>query len=264
MSALGDSIRAKAADLISIAADVDALGAAPTVPTGVDCLGGTWPPSGITYPISYPAGDTDGQPVLVSYYNRKMAHCPDGTVTVLGDSLVQDMVDWKVHPFAQCFGKGGESFRRLFNRMTSGGLIYRSGCMVILSGINDLCNFAGNGALSTHVAKNNLAFMHGKLASAATGKWVICDLLPADEPFLVSNHGSDYSGLNAEITSTNADVRAAWLASAATVSFVDVKASLVDGNGDLADVNHIDGMHLSRAGHNILAAGINTAVSSLV
>lgn len=265
MSALGDDIRDIAVQLNSIATSVDSLssgGGSPTIPTGVDCLGGTWPPSGLSYPISYPAGDVDNNSVSLGYYDRKMAHCPDGTILVLGDSIVQDMVAFKIHPFAECFGYGGESFRRLMNRMDRGGLIHRAGATVILSGINDLANFTGNGVLSNHVARTNLEYMHQFLAGAATGKWVICDILPVDETHLAASN-SDYNGMNAEIASTNTLIHGAWASSAADVEFVDVKASLIDGSGNLADANHIDGMHLSRAGHDIATAGINAALTAL-
>lgn len=233
------------------------------LPTAVDCLAGTWPPTGLSYPVGYPAGDTDGYPGLNNMYYRRMAHCPDGKIAILGDSIVHDMIASHVHPHAEQFGYGGESFRRLMNRIPYGGLITRAGCMVILCGINDLANFTGNGALSTHEARDNLEFMHQKLAASATGKWVICDILPCDET-LIAASDSSWSGMNAEIADTNILVRSAWASSAATVAFVDVKSSLVDGSGDLADANHTDGLHLSKAGHDILTAGMAAAVSSIL
>lgn len=266
MSGLGDAIRAVALSLETIATAVDNLPVAapvePTIPVGVDCLAGTWP-SSIPFPLSLFPNDTAPTAVDLGYYDRLMAHCPDGTILMTGDSIVQDTVAGKISQFAQAFGVGGESLRRCINRIARGGLIHRAGAVIFASGINELANFTGYASYSSAVITDNIAYMHSGLAAQATGKWVICDILPVDEPLLCANVSANYSGMNAKIDMANTKVRNAWASSAAQVQFVGLKAQLVDGSGNLADANHIDGMHLSRAGDDIKCAGIKTALQAL-
>lgn len=271
MTAIGDSIRAVALSLQTIADAVDAIPVGepiePVIPAGIDCLAGTWP-TGPNYP-SFPIGlqpndpDTQFMTSLLSYYDRLMAHCPDGTISMIGDSIVQDTVAGKISQFVQTFGVGGESLRRCINRIARGGLIHRAGAVVFASGINELSNFTAYGSYSAAVITDNIAYMHSGLAAQATGKWVICDILPVDEPVLCANVSANYSGMNAKIDMANTKVRNVWASSPAQVQFVGLKAQLVDGSGNLADANHIDGLHLSRAGDDIKCAGIKTALQTL-
>lgn len=266
MTAIGDSIRAVALSLEAIATAVDNIpiggSAPPVIPAGVDCLGGTWP-SSISFPIGLASNDTLPTAVDLGYYDRLMAHCPDGTILVTGDSIVQDSVAGKISQFAQTFGVGGESLRRCINRIARGGLIHRAGAVVFASGINELANFTYYSPYTTAQITDNIAYMHSGLAAQATGKWVICDILPVDEPILCANVSANYSGMNAKIDMANTKVRNAWASSSAQVQFVGLKAQLVDGSGNLADANHIDGMHLSRAGDDIKCAGIKVALQAL-
>lgn len=268
MSGLGDAIRAVALSLETIADAVDAIPVGeptePVIPPGIDCLAGAWPPS-IAFPIGLQPNDPDTQFMtsLLSYYDRLMAHCPNGTIMVTGDSIVQDMVAGKISQFAQTFGVGGESLRRCINRVARGGLVRRAGAVVFASGINELANFTAYGSYSAAVITDNVAYMHSGLAAQATGKWVIRDILPVDEPLLCANVSANYAGMNAKIDMANTKIRAAWATSPAQVQFVGLKAQLVDGAGNLADANHIDGMHLSRAGDDIQCAGIKSALHAL-
>lgn len=269
MTAIGDSIRAVALSLEAIADAVDAIpvGAPvePTIPVGVDCLAGTWPtgPNYPAFPIGLQPNDTLPTAVDLGYYDRLMAHCPDGTILITGDSIVQDLVAGKISPFAQAFGVGGESLRRCINRIARGGLIHRAGAVVFASGINELANFTAYSSYSAAVITDNIAFMHSGLAAQATGKWVIRDILPVDEPLLCNTVTANYAGMNAKIDMANTKVRNIWATSPAQVQFVGLKAQLVDGTGNLADANHIDGMHLSRAGDDIQCAGIKAALQAL-
>jgi hypothetical protein len=266
MSGLGDSIRSVATALETIAVAVDSLpigGAVPSVlPIGVDCLGGTWP-SAVPFPFGLASNDTLPTAVDLSYYDRLMAHCPDGTIFITGDSIVQDSIAGKISQFAQTFGVGGESLRRCINRIARGGLIHRSGAVVFASGINELANFTYYSPYTTAQITDNIAYMHSGLAAQATGKWVICDILPVDEPLLCANVSANYSGMNAKIDMANTKVRNAWASSPAQVQFVGLKPQLVDSSGNLADANHIDGMHLSMAGDDIKCAGIKAALQAL-
>lgn len=270
MTALGDSIRSVATSLNTIATAVDALptvGAGASIPSGVNCLAGTWPTgSGYpTFPISLQPNDpeTPFMTSLLSYYDRLMAHCPTGTIQILGDSIVQDMVAGKISQFAQTFGVGGESLRRCINRIGRGNLIHRAGAFVFASGINELANFTAYNSYSAAVITDNIAYMHSGMAAQATGKWVIRDILPVDEPLLISTVSSNYLGMNAKIDMANTKIRNAWASSPAQVQFVGLKSQLVDGTGNLADANHIDGMHLSMAGDDIQCAGIKSALQTL-
>ena len=231
-----------------------------TMPTGVDCLGDVWPTALLPYPLGYTSNDTVPTAVDLGYYDRKMAHCLNGTIMVLGDSIVQDMVTWKIGPFVEGFGVGGESLRRCLNRLSRGGLIHRAGAVVLASGVNELANFAYYNAYPLEAKLNNIAVMHQCVAAQATGKWVIREILPVNEPVLVANVSSNYAGFNAQVDAVNARIRLAWASSTARVEFARPKAQLVDNSGNLADANHIDGMHLSMAGDDIQCASIKAAL----
>jgi len=266
MSGFGDSIRAVSVSLNSIATAVDnipiVIGSIPSIPTSVDCLAGTWP-SSIPYPLSLFPNDTIPTSVNLGYYDRLMTHCPDGTILIIGDSIIQDMVASKISQFAQTFGVGGESLRRCINRIDRGGLIHRAGAVVFASGINELSNFTAYAPYSSEVLTDNIAYMHSGIAAQATGKWVVCDILPVDETLLVSTVSSNYTDMNSKIDAANTKVRNAWASSAAQVQFVSVKTQLLDGTGNLADINHIDGMHLSTNGHDIYTNGIKIGLQNL-
>ena len=109
---------------------------------------------------------------------------------------------------------------------------------------------------------NNVAVMHQCVAAKATGKWVIRDILPVDEPVLAASD-SRWTGMNAKIADVNTRIHAAWSGSAAQVAFASPGASLLDAPGQLADANHIDGLHLSKAGHDIQAASIAAALGAV-
>ncbi|MBY2932516.1 hypothetical protein [Rhizobium leguminosarum] len=266
MTALGDAIRATATSLNTIATAVDAIptggGSGPVIPTGVDCFAGAWPTQILPFPIGYAPNDTVPTAVDLSYYDRKMAHCSNGTIMVIGDSQVQDMVGWKIGPFIETFGVGGESLRRCFNRLGRGGLIHRAGAVVLATGVNELANFAYYNAYTVEQKLNNIAMLHQCLAAQATGKWVIRDILPVDEVPLTANVSSHYAGFNAQIDSANQRIHTAWASSPARVEFASPKALMVDSAGNLADANHIgDGMHLSGGGEDIECASIKAALS---
>jgi hypothetical protein len=235
---------------------------APTIPAGTECLGGVWP-SSVLFPINLFPNDLTPTAVDLSYYDRKMWHCPDGTIIVLGDSIVQDMIGSKISRFVETFGVGGETLRRCFNRIARGGLIHRAGAVVLATGINDLANFTYNGQYTPQQLANGNAYLHAALAAQATGKWVIRDILPVDEPVLCATVNAGYAGMNVKIDLTNQAIRAAWANSAAQVAFVGLREQLVDSSGNLADANHIDGMHLSRAGDDIQCASIKAALQAL-
>lgn len=265
MTSAADTIRAIATSLAALASSVEEIptgGSEPALPPAIDCLAGTWPTQTIPYPISYPSSDVPSSAIDLNCYDRTMALCHDGTIGVWGDSLVQAMVAGKISPFVQTFGVGGETLRRCFNRLARGGLIHRAGAVVLATGINELANFACYAPYTADQITNNLAFMHSGLAAQATGKWVIRDILPIDEPVWVAINIS-YSGMNAKIDLANQRIRAAWATSAAQVEFVPLKDQLVDGAGNLADAYHIDGLHLNRDGDDIQCTGIKAALRAL-
>lgn len=181
---------------------------------------------------------------------------------VIGDSMVQDMVAFKMGHGVETFGVGGESLRRTINRLGRGGLITRAGAVVFASGINEISNFSAYASYSWDVVANNVAVMHQCVAAKATGKWVVRDILPVDEAVL-SALDSRWNGMNAKITDVNARIHAAWSGSAAQVAFASPGACLLDASGQLADANHIDGLHLSRAGDDLVSASIKTALAAV-
>lgn len=266
MPVSGDELRSIAESLTALASSLEGgstIPSVPTIPDPMDCLGGVWPTQTLPYPISYPPSDVPSGALDIGHYDRKMANCPDGTVLVIGDSLVQALPTFKIGPYVEGFGVGGETLRRCINRISRGGLIRRAGAVVLASGINELANFAYYSPYTPDQITNNLAFMHAGLAAQATGKWVIRDIIPVDEPRLISTLSSDYEGMNFKIKLANQRIRAAWAVTQAQVEFVGLEEELADPSGNLADVYHIDGLHLTRAGDDIQTAGIRDALQRL-
>lgn len=271
MGNIGNSLRLIAESMETIAASVDAIESSiplptePVIPAAVNCYNGIWPTNVLPFPLGYPSNDveTSAMTTLLSYYDRKMAHCPDGTIAIFGDSQVQDMVAFKLGMFVETFGVGGETLRRCFNRLGRGGLITRAGAIGLATGINELANFSYNAPYTHEQIANNIATMHQCLAAKATGKWVIRDILPVDEPVLTVLD-SRWAGMNAKIDDVNSRIHSVWSTSSATVRFVSVKAALVDAAGNLADVNHIDGLHLSASGENVVANGWKTEFTAIL
>lgn len=264
MGYIGDSLR-------TIAASVDALEAAPppsggsaTLPPAANCWAGTWPTSILPFPIPLFPNDAEppGATWALSYYDRTMAHCPDGTIMAIGDSIVQDMVPFKIRHGVMNFGIGGESLRRTINRLSRGGLITRAGAVVLASGINEISNFSAYAPYTWEQIANNVQLMHQCVAAKARGKWVIRDILPVDEPILAASD-SRWTGMNAKINDVNARIRAAWAGSQATVAFSAPGPQLRDASGNLADANHIDGLHLSRPGEDTVAASDKAALNAV-
>ncbi len=85
-------------------------------------------------------------------------------------------------------------------------MVPRTGAVVFASGINELSNLTGYAPYSADVITDNIAFMHSGLAAQATGKWVIRDILPVDEPGLVATVHPRYAGMNSKIDMANAKI----------------------------------------------------------
>lgn len=170
MSVLGDSIRYHTAALNSTAAQVDALGSggsAPVWPAATNLIGGTEP----TPPSIQIAGASDSRAVDLTYYDRLCGSMPDGSVVLLGDSLIQAMPVCAASPFGINLGYGGRSTRRLLHHMTNTAhkaAFARAGAGVLLTGAVDCGNTAYYG-LATSTWPTALLMIDSHIKNWITG-----------------------------------------------------------------------------------------------
>ena len=214
----------------------------------MNCIGGT-PPSEIAIPVGdgTPTGQ-QGEPA----YTRRLGTMPAGSIGVFGDSILQMMHENRMHKDAEPYALGGQSLRRVINSLNSSlsgfkyGFMQNAGAGVLMAGVNDLGNTEYYGPWTNGQAVGTIGVLFSaKLSPYLTGKWVICHLLPIDE---VTCGTSNY---NAQITTINSTLHAnsggVFYGCAASLQFIPVDSSWVDGNGNLKDEYHIDGQHPSIA-----------------
>lgn len=232
-------------------------GGSPSWPTATDCLGGTVPSQ-----MGIPPGDGDptgyqGEPGRT----RRLATMPAGSIGIFGDSIIQMMHENRMHTAAVNYALGGQSLRRMVNALPSFTFMRSAGAGVILCGVNDLSNIENYGSRDNHNATQTVlqSMFSGKLKPYLTGKWVICHLLPCDEAFA----GSGATGYNAQVAEVNAGLSAAMSGCAATIEYLPVNASWVDGSGNLKDEYHIDGQHPSSAFCRIYEDAVRAKLTAL-
>lgn len=267
MTALGDDIRgvqaeltARAAELGTLAASVDALGSGGsssiTWPPASNLIGGTQPSA-----PTLVSGDTDSGAVNLVYYDRLCDAMPDGSVMFFGHSQVQAMPVCAASPFGINLGYGAQSTRRLIHymlRSQTKSALQRAGAGVILCpGCVDASNTGYYGSYAGSVS--SVVYMFNSLIKPwITGKWAIILPLPGDQR--VSGIPSAYNQTMLDIGTGVSNA----FAGVSGVVIINPWASMVDGTGNLAAVNHNgDGQHLSKVGNAIVTAAVKTALQGL-
>lgn len=252
----------------SIKAKADAIDAIPPPVSGgfvpfawpapLNLLGGTIP---ATMSVAIAGDGAPGGAIAEPYNTRKLDNLPNGTVGIFGDSILQSISENLISPFAVNYALGGQSLRRIVNslRLTNFVFMGVGGAGVLQGGVNDLSNTSYYGPRSNHqAALQVLSIYQTKVAPFLTGKWVIVDLLPCNEPI------TGAVGYNAQVAEVNASLAAQFATTAATIAYVHTNPILLDAAGNLKAIYALaDGQHPNKAGAAIIAADIYAALHTL-
>lgn len=237
-----------------IEAQCDAIdGQNPIEPSiGINCLGGIEPTWGTSNLITGEIGEVD----FVSrrpQIRTDMTSAPDGSICVVGDSLMYQLNMMNIAPNAVNMAIPGQSTRQLIYMMkdmdsnNQPNLLKRAGAGVMMIGIND-----GRDTYYSSV-QDALVTVGGwtldLIQKWQTGKWVICKLLQTNQ---VSP--SYVNGMNAYIDQYYGN----------RTGFVIVDTSILcTHNGLKPEYDSGDGLHLNAAGKLVLEGLIRTAIESL-
>lgn len=259
------NIRDAATQIITLANQIDST--TPTTPTtggtrptGVNCIGGSVPNL-----ITIVAGDTDSGAFPDTYYNRKLGNVFDGAVIFIGDSITQDLSESQVTPYGVNFGIGGQSMRRLTNKLrdsklAGGSAFEHAGAVVIMSGVNDFGNTGYYGGRTNGNAVATVLGVFGNhIKNLITGKWVICHLLP-----LTAAGEAAAPGYKAQVDAFNSQIATVMAGCAAQIEYAEVPANMLDSNGYLKPEYALpDGQHPSKAGDAVRSVSITAALARL-
>lgn len=233
----------------------------PEEPEILDCLAGTVPSWNSSNLIS-------GELTEVDFVNRRpvikaaMAAAPDGSICLLGDSIIYSLDASAIAPNAVNMGIGGESTRQLLYRLNdtdsnnNPNLIHRAGAGVLLSGIND-------GRDSYYSSQANARdtvgpYMMDKIQQWLTGKWVIVKLIK------VNPSGSNASGVSNTIyvDGINAYIDT-YYGNRPGFKVIDINPIVAPSGSLSSTYDSGDGLHLNAAGKVVLQDAIRTALQNL-
>lgn len=183
----------------------------------------------------------------LAYHGQYDVQLPPGTVLFIGDSLIERLNVARFGRPGTNYGIGGDTSAGVLTRLDNYRSLGIADRVVLLIGINDLIwRYRTPEELERNLAQI-VARVSGLVPLVAVG------LLPVDEAQLTTTR-------NAVLKRVNADLARACAASR-RCRYVDAWPLLAP-DGGLAPQFHIgDGLHLSRAGYDRLAAAIAPALS---
>lgn len=230
----------------------------PTLPTAVDCLAGTNP----NWTSSNMYSDELNETAWINARNGfkvTMSTAPSGSIMLLGDSMLANLYEEEISPYALNFGISGESSRQLLYRLNENdsngqpNLIHRAGAVVLLTGIND-------GSDSRNGSQSNAAItvtqIYDKISGWLTGKVVIVKLVKLNTSvFSTPSNTAFVDYVNNWIT-TEFGGRSGF-------AIVDVNPTVAP-SGTLLSQYSTDGQHLNTAaGRAVLQNAIKDALENL-
>jgi len=178
------------------------------------------------------------------------AGVPEGSVLVLGDSIMHGLDTKELAPDAFGFGLGGATIGTLMEGLPLLRSLGSARAIVLGVGVNDL-----KYRKPSEVAKDHAALLDALPPGVAV---VVVSVLPIDERADATPGRSFVS--NDEIRSVNGALGELCAGRAGCV-FVDVSSTLADEDGRLRREFHAgDGWHLSPAGNAVLAGAIRDAL----
>lgn len=128
-------------------------------------------------------------------FRKQMAKAPDGSILLLGDSMLANINAERISPFALNFGISGESIRQLLYRLDeqdqkgARNIIHRAGAVVILTGINDGSDIR-NGDQDN--AADTVTIIYKKLSEWLGGRVVIVKLVRLDSSIFSVPSNEDF------------------------------------------------------------------------
>lgn len=231
----------------------------------VSLLGGTL---AAAYDLTLDDTGSGSSENLLTHYDRKLRNGKDSRVSIFGHSQVQEMQTSGVH-FAEQFGCGGESSRRLWNRLrqfSTARMMTHGGVGVLWTGVCDLSQSAFYSSYTEAAQTVGAAIFPTKFAPAMTGRWIIVLPLPIDQDYAPQGFNAGLQTMAQWIVS-NSVTGAFTSHTSASVQFVNVWGQMVDGGGNLKDEYQLinanglrDGVHLSAAGYAVVEEAINAKI----
>jgi lysophospholipase L1-like esterase len=246
----------KTSDIRALLDDIDAFdyscGVTPP-PSGTvyDCLAGTY--LGGVNMYSDEASETTWLNKR-STYRTTMASEPDGSLLLIGDSMIE-YGDFTALGSHLNLGIAGESARQLYNRLDENDVngnpnyIHRAGGLVILTAVNDLSD-PRNGSEANTAA--TMAYIFERMNSWLTGKVVIVKLVKVDSAIHSVPSENEIDLVNAEIDNAFGNNPA--------VTIIDLNPIVAPQGSLLPQYHNGDGQHLSQAGYDILIQAIQGAL----
>lgn len=178
------------------------------------------------------------------------ASVPEGSVLVLGDSIMHGLDAREIAPDAVGFGLGGATIGTLMEGLPLLRSLGSARAIVLGVGVNDL-----KYREPSEVAKDHAALLDALPPGVPV---VVVSVLPIDERAEATPGRSFVS--NEEIRSVNGALGELCAGRLGCV-FVDVTGALADEDGRLRrELHGGDGWHLSPAGNAVLAGAIRAAL----
>lgn len=182
----------------------------------------------------------------VAWQRLADAWVPVGALLVAGDSLAGQMPPRLVEGRAVVFGVGGALIEDVAKAMRNRASLKRVAALVVIAGTNDLVH---------RVPEASERALLGLLEALPPGLPVLLCTVPPVDP--VVHHDRSL----AAIAAWNERLRSI-AAGRPGVHIVDTQAALANDAGVLPEALHQgDGLHLSRAGYERLAAAIGRALA---
>lgn len=180
----------------------------------------------------------------LAFHRRIDAQLPPGVLVFLGDSLTQGFDISRFGRPAVNYGIGNDTTVSMLARLENYHTIATSSAVVLLIGVNDLK------LRPPEEIAQNLAQLVRRIAGST--QLIAIGLLPVDEAKLGEGRNNVLRQINTELARACAGTR--------RCRYVDAWPVLAPGSNLLADYHDGDGLHLTSAGYDKLAAVIAPAL----
>jgi lysophospholipase L1-like esterase len=181
----------------------------------------------------------------VAFHRRIDEQLAPGGLLFIGDSLLRGLDVSRFGRPAANYAIGGDTTAGVLSRLETYRTIATASAVVVLIGVND------HAYRPPESTAGNLGQIVKRIA--ASTPVVAIGLLPVDERKLGQGRNAVLKQINAELAQACADLR--------RCRYVDTWPGLAPDGNLAADYHDGDGLHLSRAGYERLAAAIAAALA---